>query len=312
MYWYNLIPTMLFWIVYIMQCMTSKMKALERCVASSNKFLQHTVVNGRWPISTWDKRAFFAGRMPQSSIAAYCSTSFQLCLFIDATGYRASFSLWWFVCKDLKSLIILPRLSLWDSSWQPPRIGYTHCSAALTKPSWSLQIIPILGSHAVKACHVIWLANDAPLPTCVMMLLGVVWCLQTSISLASIGSSGITGCMPLASQKARKLSQHLENSKKAHSLSMLKAGGKCSGGGMNSCIPQNMLWHALSKTSWKPLAKSASYFRLRRQPRWHTRKEAHGRLLWMCQSRAFSLLLFSTSNKTRILQGQNSYFTAII
>ena len=240
---------MLFWIVYIMQCMTCKIKALERCFASSNKFLQHTVVNGRWPISTWDKRAFFAGRMPQSSIAAYCSTSFQLCLFIDATGYRASFSLWWFVCKDLKSLIILPRLSLWDSSWQPPRIGYTHCSAALTKPSWSLQIIPILGSHAVKACHVIWLANDAPLRTCVMMLLGVVWCLQTLISLASIGSSGITGCMPLAIQKARKLSQHLENSKKAHSLSMLKAGGKCSGGGMNSCIPQNMLWHALSKTS---------------------------------------------------------------
>lgn len=78
------------------------MKAYERCCASSNKFLQHTVVNGWWPISTWDKRVFFAGRMPQSSIAAYCSTSFQLCLFIDATGYRASFSLWWLVCKDLK------------------------------------------------------------------------------------------------------------------------------------------------------------------------------------------------------------------
>lgn len=78
------------------------MKAYERCFASSNKFLQHTVVNGWWPISTWDKRVLFAGRMPQSSIAAYCSTSFQLCLFIDATDYRASFSLWWLVCKDLK------------------------------------------------------------------------------------------------------------------------------------------------------------------------------------------------------------------
>lgn len=30
---------------------------------------------------------------------------------------------------------------------------------------------------------------------------------------------------------------------------MLKAGGKCSGGAMNSCIPQNMSWQVLSKTS---------------------------------------------------------------
>ena len=128
--------------------------------------------------------------------------------------------------------------------------------------------------------------------------------MSTDINQSSIDrSSGIAGCMPLASQEARKLSQDLENSTKntfflcsrlrkvlrrrhelLHSTKHVMAG-----------LKQNVL---VAK------AKSASYFGLRRQPRWHTRKETHGRLLWMCQSRAFSLLLFSTSNKTCILQGQ--------
>ena len=153
------------------------------------------------PISTWDKRVLFAGRMPQSSIAAYCSTSFQLCLFIDATDYRASFSLWWLVCKDLKM---------------------THHSSKAFTLGFKLTTFPD-GLHALlcsshKAQLVAtdhpnpWFTWSSSLPRDMPckwwpfthVSYDVAWCLQTLISLASIGSSGIGRVHALSKPGSKK------------------------------------------------------------------------------------------------------------